>query len=63
MNTFLISIQIIIKRISNKISQLISNLVFGIILRLNILNEVQMKRDLFYWIIDLLGLILKNFRL
>jgi hypothetical protein len=33
------------KIISNKISQLISNLIVGIILRLNILNEVQMKKD------------------
>jgi hypothetical protein len=47
------------KIISNKISQLISNLIVGIILRLNILNEAQMKRDLFYCIIDFLGRILK----
>ena len=48
MNTFLFSIQIIKKRISNKISKLIFKIIFGVILRLNILNEVQMKRDLFY---------------
>ncbi len=35
------------KMISNKISQLIPNLIFGIILRLNIFKEVHMKRDLF----------------